>query len=187
MKTIAFKILIFPTIIMSSAIAAPDEFQQYRPHEHPYPQIIHASDSETIRAIQTLGFKTRHFQSAVGTLVSEQEIHFTGETASVFTIAIYEDYVLIDRERFSDENTVTLFSTMLQTLQDHVGVGSSVNVISDYWRSEGFVNITEILLNFDSHVLFIGENSGGADGSEQQYVLDVMQAGSIPFTNVKLK
>lgn len=170
----------------SSAYSASEEFEKYKPIESPFSELIRAHDYETIKAIQTFGFKARHFQSTTGTRISDSRILFTGASSSEFSLTIDPDFVQIDNKIFENEGSLALFGTIQAILSDFTEVGDSIDIRSDYWRGEGYINISEILLSFANNVIFIGENSGGIDSQENQYILDVVPLSTTALPEIEV-
>ena len=152
-----------------SAFAA-SEYDDYRPYDHPYPQIIQAFDYPTIEAIRTLAKSLENFETFGAILENENTLSINDEVK----LHVSDEFVLIDSSLFSEPQTQITFSTLFKILSDSFTPGEEFQLYAANWSSSVYSSLTELKINVDcAHVISLTEKSSGPNELERLYVLNI--------------
>ena len=156
---------------------------RYKPAGDPFPQIIQASDYETIQAIESLYAAIIRTGGADSLRdVSREPLQISAsDTAIVLTSSVTETSMLvadavvtIDGTAYTAPATVTLFKTLRRVLLDAGGAFPATGAKVTQYQTRAYQKLTTIEFGYGPVVVSLVGLSNGPANTERLYVLDAV-------------
>jgi len=171
-------LLIVFTIVAFSSLSFAQNYSQYKPYPNDrFPQIIQASDYETIKFIEVLySSLTKLDKDTMNCELQGNKIVFSASNKSSKIVTLQElqnNAVLLNNTKYSNKSIMILCSTLFRVLSDLTKESRIESVKYYQFQTSAYKKRTIIEFKLGNRVLVVESDSNGPKNDERLYILDI--------------